>query len=169
MIKVFLTQIVAASIAFSIVGAGMFGILQYQELKSEIQRALPASEWFEARVVVPDHIEGDNPRINYYRNIKRYQRGEWYARVESVAAENIICQGSGNGLYTETDGFELYPNPDKMTLNYYMGKPCNLKPGKYRIRTSWLMRDEAGLTKAPKNISQPFTIKPFGSNGNLGK
>jgi len=127
-------------------------IYAYDSYKSTI----PASDFFTAKVEVPDMKVGDNSIIVYDREIKKDFIGTFHAEIKSV--ENIItvCDGDGSGIkYDSSDKLD----PSKVTLEWFIGKKCNLLPGQYYLETTWVINNENWPTKYYTSISNIFEVK----------
>lgn len=88
-------------------------------------------------VSVPDHIQGQDPRVEYVRTIYRDFEAAWTARIRRVTetsspATMPECRGGATDRYRE-GGLIDFP----ITLSWYMGKNCMLSEGKYYISTRW--------------------------------
>ena len=127
-------------------------IYAYDSYKS----AIPVSDFFIAKVEIPDMKVGENPIIVYDRKIKKNFIGTFHAEIKSV--ENIItvCAGSVSGIkYDTTDKLD----PSKVTLEWFLGKTCNLSPGQYFIETTWTINNENWPTKYYTNTSNIFEVE----------
>lgn len=128
--------------------------------------AIPATEWFEViEIYVPDHEEGANPRVVYDRVIKEDFQGFWLAEVQrrdDTAARPgffAACSGSGSNSYETTDWLD----PDLVTWEWFLGRPCKVAPGTYRIVVTYDMKLPGGnRVKRYRALSNIFHVYPKG-------
>lgn len=105
---------------------------------------IPATEWFEVlEIYVPDHEVGDQPLMVYDRVIKVDFVGFWIAEVQNRNTEKgapvrffAACSGSGSNTYEVGD----YADPSKTDWLWFLGRPCIIPPGTYRIVVDYDMR-----------------------------
>jgi hypothetical protein len=112
-------------------------------------------------IAVPDFIEGTDPLITYAREIRKQFIAQWIVEVHPVGAKEnyTICTGSGINNY---EPFEVIPE-NGTTLSWFIGKQCNLGPGKYILDATWSIMSEDMPPKIIRFASNPFTILPRGS------
>lgn len=150
-----------------IVSAVLIGWQTYAERQYERQMlaeriAEPAETWLYIRnVAVPDHIEGENPVITYDRDIRRNVRASWVAEVHSVTPEGLFltCTGNGTNSYKVN---ERLPEAG-VSLEWFMGKNCDLKAGRYIIETEWFLHIDGYPEKVTSFVSNPFSVLPRGA------
>jgi hypothetical protein len=137
---------------------------RHSEERAEQARreAVLPDQWFVVRnIAIPDFVQGADPLITYSREIRQPFIGEWIAEVHGVSASNDfpICVGSGRANYTPK---ETLPDAGVL-LSWYMGKDCRLEPGKYVIDTTWRILPEGYPPKVIQFASNPFAVRPVGS------
>lgn len=126
---------------------------------------LPPTEWFEVfEIYVPDHEVGSNPIVGYDREIKVNFDGFWIAEVQqrnllkgSETGFFAACSGSGTNHYETTD----YLDPDLVTWEWFLGRPCVVPPGTYRIVVTYDMRRPGDTrVKRYRVLSNVFEVTP---------
>jgi hypothetical protein len=135
-------------------------IIQYREDQSRAE--IEPTDWFEVfEVYVPDHPAGSNPNLVYDRVIREPFRGFWVAEVQqrdrlTDAASFNACTGSGVADYAPEDVL-----PDRtVSWEWFMGRPCNVAPGTYRIQITYDMRRDDYPTKRIVVFSNTFKVTP---------
>lgn len=151
-----------------LIAAGIIYLLtSYIVLREQARFDLiQVTDWFEVNeIYVPDHEVGANPLIVYDRNIKQDVRGFWLAEVQRRDLEKdrdgffAACSGSGENDYEVTD----YIDPDEVNWTWFLGRPCVVGPGTYRIAVSYEFRKPGSdLTKSYKVLSNVFHVYPEG-------
>lgn len=140
-------QIAAAGVAMAIVG----GLVSFG---TAVDRYFhPPSDFMTVEVVVPDYVVGDDPSVQYNRTIHRHLRGVWAAEIRSLTTPGWQCGGTGVNLYS--------PNEKQinLSLSEFIGKKCDVKPGKYLLEVRWDFVDEDNRHAAVTYITEPFTVK----------
>lgn len=123
-------------------------------------QALP-DRWYVVRnVAVPNFIEGTDPLITYSREIRQPFYGMWSSEVHLVSATDDFptCTGSGQNFYEPN---ETLPDAG-VRLSWFLGKDCELGPGKYVIDSLWRIEPEGYPPKTLRFTSNPFTVIPKG-------
>jgi hypothetical protein len=127
--------------------------------------SIPPTEWFEvSELFVPDHEVGDDPLVVYDREIKTPFQGFKAVEVErrdgSLDRERFLasCVGSGLDFYNPDDSLD----PASVTWSWFIGRPCVVPPGTYRLVATWDMRSpEFDPVKRYKVLSNVFTVHPL--------
>ena len=122
----------------------------------------PVEDYFEIRqLAVPDFHIGEDPKIVYDRSIHKPFRGEWAASLEVVGTLYQSCANSATVDYS----------PDRKlpdggpSLSWFMGKPCFLTAGDYRLSVCWVIeREDATPAKLCKH-TEPFTVREKPNEG----
>ena len=147
----------AAELAVAIVIA--IGVIHFTTLATRQYRAsIPPNAWIAINeVFVPDHSVGADPTIIYDRTIRQNFTGMWVVEVqkeEPGALFSPVCVGTGVTNYS-TD----VVLPDRrVALSWYIGKECNLFPGRYRLRSTWTIQMPDWPEKKSSNTSNIFTV-----------
>jgi hypothetical protein len=137
--------------------------IQLIEYREAVRRdEIPASDWFELReLYVPDHAQGSDPLMVYDRVIKEDHRGFWVAEVQKVKPDGRsgvfqnVCSGSGVAEYETTDVL----GPDNaVSWSWFLGRPCRVQPGNYRILLSRDMVVPGYPVKSQRSVSNIFRI-----------
>lgn len=117
---------------------------------------VPPSWMFSATVEVPDFEVGENPVVNYTREIAYTQTMDWSAEIRGVVpppGNRQYCPGNGRSLY-ESDEEKIYP----IKLLKFLGvSTCLPPPGNYFISVCWTGRI-AWFPKVYCTRSNIFTI-----------
>lgn len=118
------------------------------------------SAWFEVReIFVPDHVEGSNPLLIYDRVIREEFRGFWVVEVQRREADGLthmVCSGSGVNDYEPEDTI-----PDsRVAWDWFIGRPCIIPPGPYRLRVSYDLTRIGWPVKTVVAISNNFYVLP---------
>jgi len=97
-------------------------------------KAIPASYWYEVgRVeVIEPTYEGDPIQLNVIREVKRTFDGEYSVQIVDKNANTIVCDGGSAIDYKPERNL---PNP--LTLDWWVGDPCDLPAGDYHMTTQW--------------------------------
>ena len=132
------------------------------EYRNAVARAdVPASEWFEvSEIFVPDHRVGDNPEIVYDREIRVGHRGFWVVEVQKVSPGDragvfqTACTGSGVNDYDLDDVLV----DDTVSWSWFLGRPCRVAEGTYRIQLTRDMMIPDWPVKKTKDWSNTFKV-----------
>lgn len=118
------------------------------------QRAAP---WYTVNFVkVEDHVQGSENKIIYYDRTVHYDfSADWFVKVESYSTGQTECYGNGSSRYEASDSSE------KVSLEWYVGKDCKLKPGEYTLNTIWVKKSDGASIQ---NFSNKFTVYKKGSS-----
>ena len=120
---------------------------------------LPASAWFAVNeVYVPDHAEGSNPFMIYDRSIRENVRGFWIAEVQRVGSDGLFqneCSGFGTSDYDTTEVIV----DNTVSWEWFIGRPCAVPPGRYRIRVSYTLKRAGWPEKEVLAFSNTFTVE----------
>lgn len=135
------------------------GVVQLSSFAGDQKKdRLPVGAWFEVgEIYVPDHAAGSNPLMIYDRTIREGFTGFWIAEVQRVKANGLFqheCSGFGTSQYS-TD--EIIEN-NEVTWEWFLGRPCEVPPGRYRIRTSYTLKRAGWPEKEMTAISNIFTV-----------
>lgn len=141
-----------------IAGISFFLITSYlDQREADGRAAVPASDWFEvSELFVPDHQRGSNPGMIYDRRAKVEFRGFWIAEVQRREDKGFSteCTGSGVKEYRPGDFTTGIP----VTWGWFLGRPCPVSQGTYRIIVSYDMFKPGFPVKRYGAISNTFTI-----------
>ena len=128
----------------------------------KMQSVEPDAWWEVNEIFVPDHVEGSNPEMVYDRTVREDHRGFWVAEVQRVVvgAKGTVfsqaCTGSGVDDYETTD---FIPG-NTVTWNWFLGRPCVVPPGEYRIQLTKDMTKPGWPVKQSRDLSNVFTVEP---------
>ena len=100
------------------------------------------------KVFVPDHAAGQDPYIIYDRDNWKDHEAAYHVEVVVAGTDKLVCENRGIGAYKKGDKIT-----DK-TLNWYVGKRCNLKSGRYLLKTHWRISESVHL----HNTSNVFYV-----------
>jgi hypothetical protein len=115
----------------------------------------PVEEYFEVtQLAVPDHHEGEDPRIVYDRIIRKSFRGEWVASIDTVGSSQLACSNAGIVDYA-VDRQLPTGGP---TLSWFMDRQCDLKPGNYRLSVCWEIQRVRASTAKVCRYTEPFSV-----------
>lgn len=137
-----------------------FMVIQLSSAIGQKQKALvPVSAWFVVNeVFVPDHEYGTNPLMVYDRSIKEDFRGFWIVEVQRLGREGLWsneCSGSGTSDYDITD----FIVGNQVKWGWFIGRPCAVSPGDYRLRIGWTLRRLGWPEKELAAFSNTFTVE----------
>ena len=121
-------------------------------------RMFPVEELFEVHeLTVPNFMAGDNPVIQYKRDIRGHFVGEWTVEVKQVFETGTfsVCSGSGTSNYSPDAILSLYP-----TLNWFIGKDCKLTEGSYTLLAHWQIDRDLPFTQDVSFSSNGFRVTP---------
>jgi hypothetical protein len=138
----------------------VFAVVQLSEAIGDRSRStVPASDWFVVNeIYVPDHEAGADPRMIYDRTIKEDFVGFWIAEVQRVKPGGLFqheCSGFGVVPYTTDDTIEN----DEVSWSWFMGRDCDVPPGRYRIRATYTMKRPGWPEKETSATSNLFTVE----------
>jgi len=150
------------TIAFAIALAIATFLFYATQEASKVFRAIqPVDEWFElSRLEVPSHRVGEDPYIDFRRDIKTDLAGRWIVETQIALPNNkwlTYCRGSGDSFYSSED--EL---PKKgVTLSWFRGV-CDERPGmRQRLQVSWIfIEPKRGLMRALVYTTIEFSVYP---------
>jgi hypothetical protein len=124
--------------------------------------AMPPDQFFSVKTLsIPNFIEGEDPLISYDRDIKKEFYGDWIVSIHQVKTgeDYPICSGSGSNHYITG---ETLPKVG-VTLDWFIGKSCDLHAGQYTIQASWGIHGDSFSVKHYTHNSNIFTVLPKGS------
>jgi hypothetical protein len=123
---------------------------------------LPPSHWLEVRKIsVFDTIEGETPKLDVDRTIRRPFFGYWTLSVREVTPNGItqVCEADGKSRYRLDAAL-----PDPITLDWWSTGQCSvIERGQYIVTTTWRWSvGFLGLTfnKEVNVDSNPFRVLP---------
>ena len=105
------------------------------------------------KVYIPDHAEHYDPEVLYGRTVLKDFTAAWEVRIYDVSDQTVVCSGGDTNDYTTTS------DVSGVTLSWYVGKHCDLPPGRYMARTEWNPIVGEKIT----NSSNVFNVFPEGS------
>lgn len=147
-----LAEVTVALLLFYLVVNSVAYVREYR------RSAVPASAWFEVfELFVPDHEKGSNPLVIYDRTIHEAFRGFWIVEVQRRDSEELAwteCSGAGLNDYEPTD---ILPERG-VTWEWFLGRPCTVGPGSYRLRVSYEMTKPNWPTKHMVVVSNTFRV-----------
>lgn len=150
-------RLIEAAVAAVLAGATIWAVSTAKEFR---RASAPASDWFVINeVFVPDHAQGDDPEILYTREVREPFRGFWIVEVQERGVENLsyaACTGSGVNDYDLDDHIPA----GQVSLSWFVGRDCKLKPGLYRLRVSVDMSRPGWPVKQVLAMSNLFTVYP---------
>lgn len=95
---------------------------------------VPASVYMTVESVYAyDTPYGKQPELAVVRHIKQDFRGSYSVVVRRVDTLAIACDGSGGPITYRAEA----ALPEIVTLDWWLGEPCALEPGRYTIHTEW--------------------------------
>lgn len=120
----------------------------------------PAGWWFEVRSVrVFDSVSGGPVLMAVDRTIHRDFRGAWVASIRKLERGRWVsyCTASGTTNYSTDSDL-----PDPLMLRWWTYPDCHpLPPGKYAMRTSWIIQGAGPLPdKSVQADSNIFQVMP---------
>ena len=124
--------------------------------------AIAPEEWFEViELYVPDHEAGEDPLLAYDRDIRADFRGYWVVEIKNrnalVNGGRFFTACSGNGASDYDPGDVL--DPAKVTWTWFIGRPCEVPPGIYRMEVTWDMKvPESDKAKRYTALSNAFRV-----------
>lgn len=119
---------------------------------------VPATDFFEASLQVPDFKAGDNPLVVYDRSIKADFVGGFRVEVKRASDHHTVCAGAGTNIHYEPS--EFLESKDT-TFDWYVGAPCHLnltKGVQYYLESSWTISNENWPTKYYNSVSNIFSV-----------
>lgn len=139
----------------------VYSILNVSDRVSYRERDLiPAEAWFTVNeIYVPDYKVGSNPALIYDRIVKEPFQGFWIAEVQREEPNGLFspaCSGSGISDYEPSD---YIPN-NTVDWEWFIGRPCAVGPGTYRLRVSWYMKRIGWPEKLTVAYSNVFRVRP---------
>jgi hypothetical protein len=143
------SHVLVALLAIIVALLAFFGIGKLQKLM------LHPDTFMTVSVTVPDFGVGDNPVVDYRRQIHRDMRGVWTVEIRPLNGSLWQCTGSGAGLYSPSE-----PQHFPLPLSVYSGSECNLPAGQYIMATHWSLTDHRGNAAVVTNITKPFSVSP---------
>jgi hypothetical protein len=146
-----------AELAVAIVIA--IGVIYFSNLSIQQYRAtIPPNAWIAINeVFVPDYAAGEDPLIIYDRTVRQNFSGLWVVEVQREEPDALfspVCVGTGATNYST----DVVLPERRVALSWYIGKDCNLKPGRYRLRSTWTIQMPDWPEKKTSNTSNIFTV-----------
>ena len=115
--------------------------------------------WFKVdQMLVMDAEEGTQPRMSVIRQINKPFLAEWVATVRRLDPDGLTlaCVGDGKSHYIPEGRLPL-----NMNLEWWVGKKCDLQPGRYQVDTKWILEIPGyGDRRVVEVRSNIFTIQP---------
>lgn len=148
---------------------GMIAIATALYISSELhdarRAAQPATNWLDVRSVsIADAVEGESPRLDVDRIIRRDFSARWSVDVRSIdpksGATRVVCSAQGISRYL--------PNSEPIIgrdLDWWTSpRRCRPEPGRYRVDALWMIHTENGerLVASPP---AEFNVVPRPSPG----
>lgn len=135
------------------------GIIYFSTLSIQQYRAtVPPNAWIAINeVFVPDHAEGEDPKIIYDRTIRQDFSGLWVVEVQREEGDALfspVCVGTGATNYST----DVVLPERRVALSWYLGKNCELEPGRYRLRSTWTIQMPDWPEKKSTHTSNIFTV-----------
>jgi len=128
-----------------------------EQQKSDARAAVPASAWFEiSELFVPDHGVGSNPDMIYDRQVKVPFRGFWIAEVQRRESKGFSTECTGSGVKEYSP--EGFTSNRPVKWDTFLGRPCPLSPGTYRIVVSYDLFRAGFPVKRYSHKSNKFTV-----------
>ena len=94
--------------------------------------------------------ENSNRVITYKRFVHKDFTADWFVQIINQNEGEPQCHGSGKSRYKKSkEKKEL-----KVTVEWFVGKKCNLKPGQYKINTIWVNEDGRSI----QSVSNAFNV-----------
>lgn len=136
------------------------GVIQLSGTVAERQKALlPAESWLTVNeVFVPNFAAGTDPEIIYDRTIHENFSAFWIAEVQHPNDNGLwttVCTGNGVNEY---DPSEVIPNNTVRLLWFTNGTCGKLRPGSYRIKTTYAMTRPGWPEKRLFVLSDTFRV-----------
>ena len=131
-------------------------LLAYPAFDTFRRSRVPVAAWFEVEpVVITDTYVGDDPLVWYERTIKKEFYGDWAVEIKDAHTEGVTaCYGNGANLYSPER--DVINNP--VTLEWFIGKVCDLPAGAYHGSVSFVLKRERYPTKFLIVDILPFNI-----------
>jgi hypothetical protein len=111
-------------------------VLSYNYIKQQQRELAPLDEYFIVRqIAVPNFPVGQNPVMIYDRTVNKQFRGHYTVEVQEAGTLQPIEECTGS--------FDINYDPDKQlpeggpTLFWFIGHPCNIPIGPYRLQACW--------------------------------
>lgn len=124
---------------------------------------LPASLWLEVRSIqVLDSTAGVSPRMIVDRTVSQPFQGDWIVTVLEVTDEGYepVCTAPGASDYDPENRL-----PNDLDLDWWtFPTQCRLDPGKYIVRTVWVIHAYPGIDKTVRAVSGIFTVSLEGDS-----
>lgn len=131
-------------------------VVGYGAIANFTRSIVPNSHFMEITMkIVNDTRTGVSPILVVERFINQEFVAEWTVTVREVgdAGLSVVCVGRGRAHYSPKT---LLPNP--VSLDWWIGhNKCQLRPGRYRIDTSWEIIGETNrVLRSNSNIFQVY-------------
>jgi hypothetical protein len=119
---------------------------------------VPAEEFFEPiQLNIPDFSVGQNPVIFYDRIIHKEFVANWVVEVQLIQDNGqtiAVCTGNGHNIYQPEKGLP----EEGATFAWFIGAPCSIAPGSYRMVANWSIERPAAVgnveTRIVSNVFQ---------------
>lgn len=121
---------------------------------------VPASVWYEVgRVEVVEPVyAGEEIHLSVNRKVKRSFDGEYDVVVVDEDTNTIVCDGGATLHY---DPSRSLPKP--VTLEWWIGEPCDLQVGDYHMISRWKIEWSAfELLDKRVSVDTYFSVLPAG-------
>tara|TARA_Y100000593_G_scaffold83521_1_gene157494 strand:- start:18960 stop:19481 length:522 start_codon:yes stop_codon:yes gene_type:complete len=128
------------------------------QINEQQRDAVSPDAWLRINeVYVPDYPAGEPPMILYDRVIRENFTGFWIVEVQRKTKTGLWSTAcSGNGV-NEYDPAEVIEN-NRVTWEWYIGKPCIVDTGVYRLKTTYDMTRPGWPAKRLFSLSNEFIV-----------
>ena len=128
------------------IGLGILAVVSYQKLWQVPDRYMTVQQ-----VHVDDSVHHDEIDLLYDRAVLRSFGANWKAKVYSTDdLTKVVCEGGAFHYYEPSDVVS------DVTLEWFIGRKCNLDPGKYVMKTAWVVVNASNVVIT--NTSNVFTV-----------
>lgn len=140
----------------------VFTYQSYGHIKDQIYLASDINNVFIVHsVVVPDFILGEDPPVQYDRDILQNFIGDYRVELKFVLTGETVCFGSGDNVKYDIGE----KSPDHITFTWFMNTVCDprkILPGQYYLEVNYDIRIEGSPARTYVKQSNVFTIFPPG-------
>lgn len=133
--------------------------MSYLQIDSLMYMKQPISNIFMSSVIVPDFDVGENPEVQYNRNINTSFLGDFSVELKKVDDGTTICYGEGHGIkYTQGEPLRK----EDTDFDWYIGNHCSNNPlltaGQYYLETTYTIHIEGYPDRFLTIRSNVFTV-----------
>lgn len=135
-------------------------ISAYDILVRKVRGLEPIENWFHVKqIYVADVGTGEDVSVLYDRDIIKPFKGTYTVKVAEINDTGTgfpLCDNSEVVNYTPKGKAAVRV----ITLSEFVGEPCTLKDGRYRVEAAWFIERDGYDDEIVESVSNVFSVGP---------